>query len=47
MLKISVGLVPRGFEPLRRAIATMQISNESNLAKLSDCQSAGDGRATS
>lgn len=36
MLQITVSLVPGGFEPLRRPIATMSISNLSNLADRSD-----------
>ena len=36
MLKITVALVPGGFEPLRRTLATMAIANLSNLADRSD-----------
>jgi hypothetical protein len=36
MLRITVDLVPGGFEPLSRKIATMQIANLSDLADLSD-----------
>lgn len=36
MLVITVDLVPGGFTPLRRTIATMNISNISDLAEISD-----------
>ncbi len=36
MLKIVVSLVPGGYEPLRRTIATMSVANLSDLADLSD-----------
>ena len=36
MLKITIELVPAGLEPLRRSIGTVNISNESDLADLSD-----------
>jgi hypothetical protein len=36
MLKVTVELVPSGFEPMRRSIALMHISNESDLADLSN-----------
>lgn len=36
MLLITIELVPGGFEPTRRSIATLHISNESNLADFSD-----------
>jgi hypothetical protein len=36
MLKLTIELVPGGFEPMRRTIASMQISNMSNLADCSD-----------
>jgi hypothetical protein len=36
MIRIIVELIPSGFTPLRRTIASMTISNESNLADLSD-----------
>jgi hypothetical protein len=36
MLKLTIELVPGGFEPGRRTIASMRISNISNLADCSD-----------
>jgi hypothetical protein len=36
MLTITIDLVPNGFTPMRRTIATMRIANMSDLAKLSD-----------
>jgi hypothetical protein len=36
MLVVTVELVPGGFEPMRRAIASMLISNLSDLADVSD-----------
>jgi hypothetical protein len=36
MLIVRVELVPGGFEPMRRTIASMQISNLSGLADVSD-----------
>jgi hypothetical protein len=36
MLKITVTLIPGGFEPLRRTVAAMSIANLSNLADRSD-----------
>jgi hypothetical protein len=36
MLQITVTLVPGGFEPLRRTVATMSIANLSNLSDWSD-----------
>jgi hypothetical protein len=36
MLRITVELVPGGFEPQRRSIATMRIANVSALADVSD-----------
>lgn len=36
MLRVVVDLVPGGFNPLRRTIATMSISNVTDLADLSD-----------
>jgi hypothetical protein len=36
MLRISIDLVPGGFTPLKRTIATMRIANMSDLAKFSD-----------
>jgi hypothetical protein len=36
MLKLTIELVPGGFEPMRRTIASMRISNMSNLADCSD-----------
>jgi hypothetical protein len=38
MLRIVVELVPGGFDPLRRTIASMRISNISDLAEVSDYQ---------
>jgi hypothetical protein len=38
MLVITVDLVPSGYEPMRRTIATMSISNISELAEVSDYQ---------
>jgi hypothetical protein len=36
MIVVTVELVPSGFKPMRRAIATMRISNLSDLADVSD-----------
>jgi len=36
MLTITIELVPAGFEPLRRTIATMRISNETALGDVCD-----------
>ena len=36
MLKITIDLVPGGFAPLKRTIATMRISNLSDLSDCSD-----------
>lgn len=36
MLVITIDLVPGGFAPMRRTIATMNISNISDLAEISD-----------
>jgi len=36
MLIVTVDLAPGGFSPLRRSIASMQISNASDLAEISD-----------
>jgi hypothetical protein len=36
MLRITIELVPAGFQPLCRTIATMRISNASDLADVSD-----------
>ncbi len=36
MLVITVELLPAGYEPMRRSIATIQISNQSDLAEISD-----------
>jgi hypothetical protein len=36
MLRLTVELVPGGFEPMRRTIASMRISNISGLADCSD-----------
>jgi hypothetical protein len=36
MLVVTVELVPGGFGPMRRTIASMRISNLSNLAPISD-----------
>jgi hypothetical protein len=36
MLVVTVELMPSGFEPLRRTIASMRISNLSDLADVSD-----------
>jgi hypothetical protein len=36
MLQVTIELVPGGFSPLRRTIATMRVSNASNLADVSD-----------
>lgn len=45
MLAITVDLVPGGFEPLRRTIATMRIANISDLAETSDYRvEATEGR---
>ena len=45
MLRITVELVPGGFEPLRRKIATMKIGNLSDLADRSDYQVQADESA--
>jgi hypothetical protein len=36
MLRITIELVPAGFQPLCRTIATMRLSNLSDLADVSD-----------
>lgn len=36
MLIVTVTLVPAGFDPLRRDIGTLRISNISDLARISD-----------
>ena len=36
MLVITIDLIPGGFEPRRRTIASMLVSNASNLADVSD-----------
>jgi hypothetical protein len=36
MLRLTIELVPGGFEPMRRTIASMRISNMSDLADCSD-----------
>lgn len=36
MLVITIDLVPGGFEPMRRTIASMRIANVSDLAEISD-----------
>jgi hypothetical protein len=36
MIRVIVELIPSGFIPLRRTLASMTIANESNLADLSD-----------
>lgn len=36
MLVISIDLVPSGFQPLRRTVASMRIANLSDLADISD-----------
>jgi len=36
MLRVTIDLVPGGFEPGRRTIASMQIANVSDLADVSD-----------
>ena len=36
MLVVTIELVPAGYEPMRRSIATMHIANESDLADVSD-----------
>jgi hypothetical protein len=36
MLTITIDLAPGGFQPLRRTIATMRISNTTDLADVSD-----------
>ncbi|MHC2462423.1 hypothetical protein ACVIHD_001435 [Bradyrhizobium embrapense] len=38
MLRVTVEIVPGGFEPARRVIASLQISNLSDLQPLSDYQ---------
>lgn len=44
MLIITIDLVPGGFEPMRRSIATLHISNASNLADVSNyCVKAMEG----
>jgi hypothetical protein len=45
MLKLTIDLVPGGFEPARRTIATMRIANVSNLADISNYRiEATEGR---
>lgn len=36
MLRVTVELIPGGFEPMRRCIAMMRISNTSDLTDISD-----------
>jgi hypothetical protein len=36
MLQVTIELIPGGFEPMRRVIGTMHISNMSNLVDLCD-----------
>jgi hypothetical protein len=36
MLQITIDLVPAGFEPLRRTIATMRVSNEDTQGNVCD-----------
>jgi hypothetical protein len=36
MLVVTIDLVPGGFEPMRRTIASMRIANISDLAEVSD-----------
>jgi len=36
MLRVTIDLVPGGFSPLRRTIATLRISNASDLADISN-----------
>ncbi|OKO86816.1 hypothetical protein [Bradyrhizobium sp. AS23.2] len=36
MLVVTIDLVPGGFEPMRRTIASMRIANISDLADISD-----------
>jgi hypothetical protein len=36
MLRVTIELIPGGFSPLTRTIGTMRISNQSELADLSD-----------
>ncbi len=36
MLRVTIELVPGGFVPMRKTIASMRISNASNLADISD-----------
>lgn len=36
MLKVTIELVPGGFEPMRRTVGSMRISNVSDLSDLSD-----------
>ena len=36
MLVVTIALVPGGFEPMRRTIGSIRISNESDLAEVSD-----------
>jgi hypothetical protein len=45
MLKITIDLIPGGFAPLKRTIATMRIANLSDLADCSDYRiEATEGR---
>jgi hypothetical protein len=45
MLRVTIDLVPGGFAPARRTIATMRIANISNLADVSDYRiDATEGR---
>jgi len=44
MLVVTIDLVPGGYEPHRRTIASVQVSNVSNLADCSDyCVTAMEG----
>jgi hypothetical protein len=45
MLVVKVELVPGGFEPMRRTVASMRIWNLSDLADVSDYRVEGTERA--
>jgi hypothetical protein len=40
---VTIELAPSGFEPMRQTIATMHISNVSDLTDESDYQGRGEG----
>ena len=47
MLRVTIELVPGGFEPMRRTIGSIRISNESDLAEVSDYRIVAQEAASS